>query len=88
MKLTRERTTSGATTFGINVRNSNKGIVSDYADCRHAKCHYADCRQGHIDCSVQRERERANMHYHCIACTISFYTGLTSADGRKLECFK
>jgi anaerobic selenocysteine-containing dehydrogenase len=62
MKLTRERTTSGATTFGINAKNSNKGIVSDYTDCRHAKRHYADCRQCHIDCSVQTEREREGKH--------------------------
>ncbi len=32
--------------------------------------------------------ERANMHCQGIACTRSFYVGLTSAGGKKLECFK
>ncbi len=31
--------------------------------------------------------ERANMHCQGIACTRSFYVGLTSAEGKKLECF-
>ncbi len=28
------------------------------------------------------------MHCLCIACTRSFYMGFTSAEGKKLECFK
>jgi hypothetical protein len=34
-----------------------------------------------------KERERANMHCQVVACTFSFYTGLTSAESLKLVCF-
>ncbi len=36
--------------------------------------------------SVNIERERANMHCQDIPCTVSFYMGLTSAEGQKLKC--
>jgi hypothetical protein len=37
------------------------------------------------DCSMQIESQHAQ---HGIACTRSFHTGLTSAEGKNLECFK
>jgi hypothetical protein len=38
-----------------------------------------------LEIIVYRKRERANMYCQGIACTKSFYMGLTSAEGQRLE---
>ena len=37
--------------------------------------------------SMSINTERANMHCRGIACTRSFNMGLSSAEGKKLDCF-